>query len=100
MKITTAGSLGNVATPLVKKLVKAGHEVTVITSNPDKKSAIAALGAAAAVGSIADARFLTESFKGADAVYAMMPPSMGAENMIENIARPKRWQKRLKKIIR
>jgi len=85
MKITTAGSLGNVATPLVKKLLKAGHEVTVITSNADKKSAIETLGAAAAVGSISDARFLTESFKNADAVYAMMPPAMGPINMIENI---------------
>lgn len=86
MKITTAGSLGNVATPLVKKLVAAGHDVTVITSNPEKKSAVEALGAKAAIGSIADAGFLTSAFKDADAVYTMMPPSMGPGNMIENIA--------------
>ncbi|MBS1689405.1 MAG: NmrA family NAD(P)-binding protein [Bacteroidetes bacterium] len=86
MKITTAGSLGNVAEPLVKKLIAAGHEVTVITSNQNKKSAIEELGAKAAVGSIADAQFLTEAFASADAVYAMMPPTMGTTNMIENIA--------------
>jgi uncharacterized protein YbjT (DUF2867 family) len=86
MKITTTGSLGNVATPMIKKLLEAGHDVTVITSNPDKKSAIEALGAAAAVGSIADASFLTDVFEGADAVYTMMPPAMGTTNMIENIA--------------
>lgn len=86
MKIITAGSLGNVATPLVKQLIAAGHDVTVLTSNPDKQAAIAGLQASAAVGSIADAAFLTNTFKGADAVFAMMPPAMGTTNMIDNIA--------------
>jgi len=86
MKITTTGSLGNVAKPLVKKLIAAGHQVTVITSKNDRKAEIEELGAQAAVGSISDAAFLTQAFKGADAVYTMMPPSMGASNMIQNIA--------------
>lgn len=86
MKITTTGSLGNVAKPLVKKLLAAGHEVTVITTNTERKSEIEALGAKAAVGSISDADFLTQAFTGADAVYAMMPPTMGSANMIQNIA--------------
>lgn len=86
MKIITAGSLGNVATPLVKQLVAAGHDVTVISSNADKQEAIAALHARPAIGSIADADFLTQTFTGADAVFAMMPPAMGTTNMIENIA--------------
>ncbi|HEY9195992.1 MAG TPA: NAD(P)H-binding protein [Mucilaginibacter sp.] len=86
MKITTTGSLGNVAKPLVKKLIAAGHEVTVISTKEDKKSEIEALGARAAIGSISDTTFLTEAFKGADAVYTMMPPSMGPGNMIQNIA--------------
>ena len=86
MKITTTGSLGNVAKPLVKKLVAAGHEVTVITSKADRQGEIVALGAKAAVGSISDATFLTEAFKDADAVYTMMPPSMGTSNLIQNIA--------------
>lgn len=86
MKIITTGSLGNVAKPLVKKLIAAGNEVTVITTNAHHVNHIEALGAKAAVGSIADAAFLTSTFNGADAVYAMMPPSMGPVNMIENIA--------------
>jgi len=85
MKITTAGSLGNVGQPLVKLLVAAGHEVIVITSNPDRRSAIEALGARAAVGTISDPEFLIEAFKGADAVFTMTPPAMGT-NIIENIA--------------
>ncbi|WP_345952679.1 NAD(P)H-binding protein [Mucilaginibacter sp. PAMB04168] len=87
MKITTTGSLGNVAQPLVRKLIAAGHEVTVISTKDDRTSEIEALGAKAAVGSISDELFLTEAFKGADAVYTMMPPSMGPGNMIENIAK-------------
>jgi uncharacterized protein YbjT (DUF2867 family) len=86
MKITTTGSLGNVAKPLVEKLIAAGHEVTVITTKIDRKDEIEALGAKAAVGSVSDATFLAKAFEGADAVYAMMPPSMGPTNMIENIA--------------
>ncbi|MFD0793090.1 NmrA family NAD(P)-binding protein [Mucilaginibacter litoreus] len=86
MKITTTGSLGNVAKPLVKKLIAGGHEVTVITTKADRKEEIEALGAKAAVGSISDPAFLIQAFKGADAVYAMMPPSMGATNLIQNIA--------------
>jgi uncharacterized protein YbjT (DUF2867 family) len=82
MKITTTGSLGNVAKPLVKKLIAAGHEVTVISTKDDRTSEIEALGAKAAIGSISDEAFLTEAFSGADAVYTMMPPSMGPGNMI------------------
>jgi uncharacterized protein YbjT (DUF2867 family) len=68
-------------------LIEAGHTVTVITSNPDRRSAIEALGAAAAVGSVGDPGFLTRSFEAADAVYAMTPPAMGGQHIIENIAR-------------
>lgn len=86
MKITTTGSLGNVAQPLIKQLIEAGHQVTVITTKYDKASDIEALGAKAAVGSISDASFLTRAFSGADAVYTMMPPSIGTSNFIQNIA--------------
>lgn len=86
MKITTTGSLGNVSKPLVKLLISAGHEVTVISSSPDRQETIKALGAAAAIGSVSDADFLSQAFKGADAVYAMTPPAMGGQHIIENIA--------------
>jgi uncharacterized protein YbjT (DUF2867 family) len=86
MKVVTTGSLGNVANLVVKKLISAGHNVTVITSKSDRTAAIEALGATAAVGSIGNADFLTETFKGSDAVFTMVPPSMGTTNMIENLA--------------
>ena len=77
MKITVTGSLGNISKPLAKQLIAAGHDVTIISSSADKVKDIEALGAKAAIGSIADAAFLTEAFAGADVVYTMVPPNFG-----------------------
>lgn len=85
MKITVTGSLGNTAKPITEILVAAGHDVTVVSSNADKKAAIEALGAKAAIGSVNDAAFLTQAFEGADAVYAMTPPNMGGANILANM---------------
>ncbi len=76
MKYVITGSLGNIGKPLTQKLVAAGHDVTVVTSTENRKAEIEALGAKAAVGFIADVAFLTNTFKGADAVYAMIPPTL------------------------
>lgn len=73
MKIIVTGSLGPISKPLAIQLAAKGHEVTVISSNPDKKKEIDALGAKAAIGSIEDIDFLTETFIGADAAYLMEP---------------------------
>ena len=75
MKIIVTGSLGNISLPLTKILIARGHGVTVVSSDPEKQAAIANLGAIPAIGSIADVKFLTGTFKGADAVYAMIPLS-------------------------
>ena len=71
MKIIVTGSLGNISKPLTKKLVQKGHQVTVISSKPERQKDIEALGASAAIGTMEDAGFLTATFKGADAVYVM-----------------------------
>lgn len=73
MKIIVTGSLGNVSKPLTKELVQKGHSVTVISSKAGKQKDIEALGAEAAIGSMEDAGFLTNTFAGADAVYCMIP---------------------------
>jgi uncharacterized protein YbjT (DUF2867 family) len=75
MKIIVTGSLGNISKPLATELVQQGHAVTVISSQPDRQAAIEALGATAAIGTLEDANFLVATFAGADAVYAMVPPS-------------------------
>ena len=68
MKIIITGSLGHISKPLTQELIDKGHSVTVISSSADRQSEIKALGANAAVGSLEDADFLTETFTGAGAV--------------------------------
>ena len=74
MKIIITGSLGHISKPLAIALVQKGHDVTVISSSPDKRGAIEAIGAKAAIGSIEDVSFLAKTFTGAEAVYTMLPP--------------------------
>jgi uncharacterized protein YbjT (DUF2867 family) len=78
MKIIVTGSTGNISKPLTALLLEAGHQVTVISSSADKKEEIEHTGAKAAIGSVEDSTFLTETFKGADSVYTMIPPNFGA----------------------
>jgi uncharacterized protein YbjT (DUF2867 family) len=75
MNYVITGSLGHISKPVVAQLVKAGHSVTVITSKAANVDAIEAMGAKAAVGSVADRDFVSVSFAGADAVYLMIPPN-------------------------
>lgn len=86
MKIIVTGSLGHISKPLVQKLVAEKRDVTIISSNPDRKAEIEALGATAAIGSVSDLAFLTDTFKGADAVYTMVPPFFGASDWKQYIA--------------
>lgn len=71
MNIVLTGSIGNIGKPLTEELVKKGHSVTVISSNPEKQATIEALGARAAIGTMQDVDFLTDTFKNADIAYCM-----------------------------
>ena len=84
MKITISGSLGNIGRYLTQQLVAGGHDVTVISSNEDRKAAIEALGAKAAIGSVSDVDFLQTTLTGAAALFAMTPPNMGGSHVIAN----------------
>ena len=86
MKITLTGSLGNISKPLADILIKNGHEVTIISSDSKKRTVIEALGAKAAIGSVSDPAFLTNAFKGADAIYTMVPPNWSVSNYRQYIA--------------
>lgn len=73
MKIIITGSLGNISKPLAKALLKENHQITIIASSSERKSEIENLGAQAAIGSVTDVDFLTQTFTGANAVYCMIP---------------------------
>ncbi|WP_031527226.1 NAD(P)H-binding protein [Dyadobacter crusticola] len=72
MKIVLTGSLGHISKPLAQKLIENGHNVTVISSNPERRQDIEDLGATAAIGNFENVDFLTKTFTGADAVYTMV----------------------------
>ncbi|MDB5017277.1 MAG: NAD-dependent dehydratase [Mucilaginibacter sp.] len=74
MKYVITGSTGHISKPLSEQLIKAGHDVTIISSNDDKVKQIEDLGATASIGSVEDVAFLTKTFAGTDAVYTMVPP--------------------------
>ncbi|SKC03425.1 NmrA family NAD(P)-binding protein [Dyadobacter psychrophilus] len=71
MNIVITGSLGNISKPLAEELIRKNHSLTIISSKEERRQAIEALGAKAAIGSIQDVDFLTATFKEADIVYLM-----------------------------
>ena len=87
MKIILTGSLGHISRPLAASLIKQRQEVTIISSNPGKQKEIEATGAKAAIGKMEDVDFLTDTFQGADALYAMaaMPVfTLSREQLLES----------------
>lgn len=74
-KFVITGGAGNVSKPLTEILLSKGHNVTVVSRNPDNLTELVKLGAETAIGDLADAVFLSKTFKGSDGVYLMLPPS-------------------------
>ncbi|MFT3676295.1 MAG: NAD(P)H-binding protein [Chitinophagaceae bacterium] len=80
MKYVITGGAGHISKPLALTLLKAGHQVTVVGRNAQNLTALTGAGATAAIGSLEDEAFLQETFKGADAVYTMVPPMHNPNN--------------------
>lgn len=74
------GSIGHISKPIVAGLIKAGKNVSIVTSNAEKVKEIEQLGAKALVGSVQDTAFTKKSFAGADVVYTMIPPIWQTDN--------------------
>jgi len=81
MKIIVTGSLGHISKPLTEELIQKGHTVTVVSSKAERQKDIEAIGAKAAIGTMEDAGFLTETFKGSDIVYIM--ETLGADSFFD-----------------
>jgi uncharacterized protein YbjT (DUF2867 family) len=75
MKYVITGGAGHISKPLTEKLLAQGHSVTVVGRSAQNLKELVNKGAKAAIGSVEDVTFLTETFKGADAVYTMVPPN-------------------------
>lgn len=86
MKYVITGGAGNISKPLAEKLLKAGHDVTIISRNAENIKSLTDQGAKAAIGSVDDVEFLKKNFANADAVYTMVPPRFDAPDMKAHIA--------------
>jgi len=86
MKYVITGGSGNISKPLAEKLLKAGHDVTVISRNAENIKQLVDLSAKPAIGSVTDTTFLIKAFAGADAVYTMVPPNYATNDMKASIA--------------
>jgi uncharacterized protein YbjT (DUF2867 family) len=71
--ITVMGATGNTGGEVARHLLAAGEEVRVLGRSRQRLAGLAAAGAEVLVGDAADARHLTAAFRGADAVYTLLP---------------------------
>jgi uncharacterized protein YbjT (DUF2867 family) len=69
------GATGNTGKKIAEILLSQGKPVTVVSRHADKVKDLTAKGAKAAIGDLEDTAFLTKTFHGATAVYAMIPPT-------------------------
>ncbi len=86
MKYIITGGAGHISKPLTLQLLKAGHDVTVIGRSAANLTELTEAGAKAAIGSLNDVEFITATFTGADAVYAMVPPLFNTTDWKGDIA--------------
>jgi uncharacterized protein YbjT (DUF2867 family) len=73
--ITILGGNGNTGRRIAAALLQAGEKVRVHGRSADKLAALERDGAEVALGDATDAASLTRAFRGADAVYTLVPPS-------------------------
>ena len=74
------GATGNIGSKLAKILLDKDEKITVIGRSAERLQPFVDRGAIATIGEIADTGFLTNAFKGANAVFAMIPPNYQAKN--------------------
>ena len=75
--IVITGATGKTGSAVAEALLAKGQKVRVIGRDAAKLKGFTAKGAEAAVGDLGDRAFLTKTFKGADAVYVLIPPNLG-----------------------
>jgi uncharacterized protein YbjT (DUF2867 family) len=73
--VIVTGATGHIGSHLIDLLRQRGVTVTAVGRTAERLGAAVAQGAQAAVGHLEDTEFLTRTFTGADAVFAMIPPS-------------------------
>lgn len=72
------GHTGNIA---ARTLLSRGQKVRAIGRSADRLQALASAGAEPFIADVTDAKRLSEAFRGAQAVYAMIPPNMTSNDV-------------------
>lgn len=72
------GATGNIGSKVTGILLERGEKVRVIGRHADRLQQFVSRGAEAVVGNLKDSAFVARAFKGADAVFAMIPPDHAA----------------------
>jgi uncharacterized protein YbjT (DUF2867 family) len=72
--VTITGVTGNIGKVLAERLLARGVKVRAVARQAERLAPLVAKGAEARAGSLEDTAFLTEAFRGAQAVFAMIPP--------------------------
>jgi uncharacterized protein YbjT (DUF2867 family) len=76
--ITVMGATGQTGGAIAEGLLAAGEPVCALGRNERKLACLAAAGAETRVGDTSDPAFLTDAFKGAEAVYTLLPTDQHA----------------------
>src|SRR5688572_10601633 len=71
--ITVMGATGNTGQKIASALLAAGQPVRALGRSEPKLAGLARAGAEVLAGDVGDADFLTRAFRGADAVYTLLP---------------------------
>ncbi|HEX6731484.1 MAG TPA: NAD(P)H-binding protein [Pyrinomonadaceae bacterium] len=71
--ITVMGASGNTGRKISEALLKAGEKVRALGRSESKLASLREAGAEVLTGDLTNTDFLTEAFRGADAVYVLVP---------------------------
>ena len=82
------GATGHIGNRIANLLLDKGKEVRVIGRDSARLKALVAKGAKPSVGTLDDAKFVSDAFAGADGAFCMIPPDMQAKDI-------KAFQKRI-----
>jgi uncharacterized protein YbjT (DUF2867 family) len=82
MLVTVMGATGKTGHVVAEQLLAAGVKVRALGRSKEKLAALTKLGAEPVVGDATRAADLTAAFRGADGVYAMVPPRYDAPDLL------------------
>lgn len=75
------GATGHTGSEIAHKLLQSGKKVRAIGRDKNRLKSLETQGAEIRQGSLDDSKFLANTFEGATAVYAMIPPDQSAEDL-------------------